>query len=156
MLRSLLLGLLLCCSLASCESTQQSALSRGNACLSVQDYDCAIEQYELALRSAPSSGHALTNLAWVLATAPAPAYRDGERAVDLAAEAVAVAEREGVLTENLGYLIALAVAHAEAGDFDAAVRTMDRVLELTDKSESSQGYEAKYEQYRASYLAGQP
>ena len=33
---------------------------------------------------------------------------------------------------------------------------MDRVLTLTPESESSQGYEAKYQQYRDSYLANRP
>ena len=150
------LALFLCFSLASCQSAEQSALSKGNACLSEQDYSCAIEQYELAVNSNPSSGHARTNLAWVLATAPTPHYRNGERAVQLATEAVAVAERQGVLTENLGYLVALAAAHGETGDFDRAVQTIDRVLSLVDESESSQGYTEKYRQYRASYLAKQP
>ena len=152
----LALCLLACGLLASCRGTQQSAILEGNSCLRAQDYGCAIEQYERAVDAAPSDGHALTNLAWVLATAPAPEYRDGERAVELATEAVAVAERDGVLTENLGYLVALAAAHAETGDFDQAVLVIDRVLALTPESESSQGYEEKYQRYRDSYSAKQP
>jgi tetratricopeptide (TPR) repeat protein len=75
----------------------------------------AIGDYERALAINPKSGGSHNNLAWLLATAPDPALRDGPRALRHARAAL-----------DLGcaaaWLDTLAAAHAECGDFEAAVR----------------------------------
>ncbi|MEM9744760.1 MAG: hypothetical protein AAF918_18920 [Pseudomonadota bacterium] len=77
----------------------------------------------LTLAAHNDTADALNQLAWVLATHKSDAVRDGERAVTLARRAVA-------LTRNASYLDTLAAAQAEAGEFDAAVRSQREALAL--------------------------
>jgi tetratricopeptide (TPR) repeat protein len=84
------------------------------------------EALEAALRLAPEDLMILNSLAWLLATCPDDAVRDGPRAVELAAKAVAGA---GDHPEPID---TLAAALAECGRFDEARR---REREAIDKSE---------------------
>jgi tetratricopeptide (TPR) repeat protein len=78
-------------------------------------YGEAIRDYERALAINPTSGGSHNNLAWLLATAPDPALRDGPRALRHA--------RAALKRGHIGsWLDTLAAAHAECGDFKAAVR----------------------------------
>ncbi|HWY75989.1 MAG TPA: hypothetical protein VN281_10250 [Verrucomicrobiae bacterium] len=76
----------------------------------------AISRYQAVLRAEPYSIQALNNLAWILATEPNAQFRDG-------IEAVRLAERATELSGGTNALVigTLAAAHAEAGQFDAAV-----------------------------------
>jgi hypothetical protein len=83
----------------------------------------AIPHYEAALKIAPASVDPLNNLAWVLATHPESIFRDGPRAVKLAARADQLAGgQEPAVTRTLG------AAYAEAGQFRAAIQTAQRAL----------------------------
>jgi predicted Zn-dependent protease len=75
----------------------------------------AIGDYERALAINPKSGGSHNNLAWLLATTPDPALRDGPRALRHAHAALK-------LGRTAAWLDTLAAAHAECGDFKAAVR----------------------------------
>lgn len=84
----------------------------------------AIEQYQSALQLNPQFTLALNNLAWVLATCPDPAFRNGARAVTLAREA-------GLTNDDpAAALDTLAAALAEAGQWEEAVSTARRGLDL--------------------------
>ena len=75
----------------------------------------AIRDYERALAINPKSGGSHGNLAWLLATTPDQALRDGPRALRHA--------RAALEQGRIGaWLDTLAAAHAECGDFKAAVR----------------------------------
>jgi tetratricopeptide (TPR) repeat protein len=95
----------------------------------------AADEYEAALKWARESdkrnvtGSALNNLAWIRATAPDSTLRDG-------AEAVRLAERSCSLTPNpdAGQLDTLAAAYAESGDFDRALETGNRALQLAESA----------------------
>lgn len=78
----------------------------------------AIPEYETALRLKPDWEPVLNNFAWLLATHPDEAVRDGAAAVRLARRAC---ELTGYT--NLWYLHTLAAAEAESGAFSDAVQT---------------------------------
>jgi len=85
----------------------------------------AVEQCRQVLAIKPDSTEALNNLAWLLATSPDSAVRNG-------AEAVRVAERACRLTkyQEVVPLGTLAAAYAEAGQFNEAVATGEKSLKL--------------------------
>jgi hypothetical protein len=88
-----------------------------------------IAGFREALRREPDATVALNNLAFLLATAPEPALRNG-------AEAVTYAEKACLQTgqTNLATLATLAAAYAEAGRFDDAVTTAQKTCKLATES----------------------
>ncbi len=78
---------------------------------------------ERSLEAAPASLPLRHLLARLLATAVEPSVRDGARALELARE---VFERAQTLT----HAETLAMAHAELGQFDAALEWQGRIIEL--------------------------
>jgi len=85
----------------------------------------AIAQWEMSLQIDPNDGNARNNLAWVLATYPDDAIRDGKRAVELAEKAVRLPGGEAPIV-----LRTLAAAYAEGGEFSKAIGTAQRAAEL--------------------------
>jgi tetratricopeptide (TPR) repeat protein len=85
----------------------------------------AIAQFREALRLRSDLLTVTNNLAWLLATGSDPRHRD-----PLAA--IALAERAAELTQyrDPAVLDTLAAAYASAGRFEAAVRIIDRALDL--------------------------
>ena len=95
----------------------------------------------------PESTQLLNALAWLLATAPDAALRDGQQAVKLASRACE-------LTNNQSHqmLDTLAAAQAEAGDFAAAAETAAAAANLAEKSgetEAAAGHRERMELYKA-------
>jgi len=92
--------------------------SLGSALGAGGDAAAAVRRYTRALDLNPDSPRALNNLAWIRATHPDGVLRDGTQAVKLA-------ERICELTRHqaAGALDTLAAAYAEAGRFDAAIKT---------------------------------
>ena len=93
----------------------------------VQDGDvrAGIEQWEISLQLNSDDGNALNNLAWVLATNPADATRDGKRAVELAMKATALPGGNVPIVFRT-----LAAAYAESGDFSKAIETAQHAIDL--------------------------
>ncbi len=89
----------------------------------------ALNHFRFATRLAPQSADAWNQLAIVLATDPRSELRDGRKAVETGKKAC-------VLTQfkNPGMLETLAVAYAEAGDFQAALDDLDRAEKLNATS----------------------
>jgi tetratricopeptide (TPR) repeat protein len=88
-------------------------------------YEEAIRFYLAALKAKPDQDGILNNLAWLLASCPDAAFRNGPEAVRLATRAC----------ELTGYakplvIGTLAAAQAEAGDFPAAIATAERAAAL--------------------------
>ena len=86
-------------------------------------YDEAISDYELTLEFDEDNSLAYNNYAWLLATCPDGNVRDGDRAVRFG-------ERACELTnwENYSFLETLAAAHAQNGDFTAAIRRQSQCI----------------------------
>jgi len=112
-------------------------------------YEEGVAHLEAAMKANPRDAGVANNLAWVLATCPEAKFRDGRRAVELARQ---VCEATGFRVPTL--LDSLAAAYAEAGDFDNAVTTAARALELarSDPAASAQPIEARLRLFKA----GQP
>lgn len=106
-------------------------LNRGWAYELKGEYKSANADYTAILAGNPNDVLALNNSAWLRATCPVEEFRDGKAAVKFAKRACELTgNREG------GYLDTLAAAHAEAGDFSAAVKTQELAL-------ADQGYARK-------------
>lgn len=109
-------------------------------------YPEARDHLRAAFELAPESAEVQNNLAWFLATCPVDALRDGREAVSLAERAVrAKHERDPA------FLDTLAAAHAEAGDFQAAVRCQRRAAALAPDRER-----ASYRENLELYLHNKP
>ena len=88
-------------------------------------YAEAIRFYQAALKAQPDQEGVLNNLAWLLATCPDAAFRNGPEAVRLGSRAC---ELTGYAKPLL--IGTLAAAQAEAGDFPAAIATAQRAAAL--------------------------
>ena len=87
------------------------------------EWERAIEDYHEAIRLQPKLVNAHNNLAWLLATCPVDALRNGQEAVEHATWACNATSWS---TPNC--LGTLAAAYAEVGDFDQAVRWHEHAL----------------------------
>jgi tetratricopeptide (TPR) repeat protein len=112
----------------------------------------AIDQLREALRlmhgvsATNASLMCANNLAWILATYPDAKLRNGSEAVRLATEAC---EADGY--KQLTLLDTLAVALAEAGKFDEAIRTSQRLIRLAaDQPSQVEAIKARIKLYQAS------
>jgi len=80
------------------------------------DWPEAVAHYRRALEFDPDLIEAANNLAWILSTAPDASLRDGTEALHWATRAA-----DATRHQSAAILGTLAAAHAENGDFDAAV-----------------------------------
>ena len=97
---------------------------------------------------APQSVPALNNLAWIFATYPDPAFRDGAKALELAEAASEFSGRN-----NPVILRTLAAADANAGQFSRAIEVGQLALSLTDRQSSLAN---SLQQEIAGYEASEP
>jgi tetratricopeptide (TPR) repeat protein len=102
---------------------EQTHYNLGNALLAEGEVGGAIAEMQTALDLQPANPGFQNALAWLLATAPQPALRDGPRAVQLATEA----SRAGIGPAGLR---TLAAAYAQAGRYLDAVQTARQALDI--------------------------
>src|ERR1039458_6811255 len=89
-----------------------------NALLQKGRAEESVTHYQAALAILPEHPRLLSNLAWVLATSPQAAVRNGPRAVELAQQALRLSGGN-----DPSILTTLAAAYAEAGRFPEAIAT---------------------------------
>ena len=120
---------------------------RGTCYLGKGDYDRAISHYRQALRLRGDWPVVLNNLAWILATHEDTEIRDGAQAVRLAEQACQL-EDSKVPTS----LDTLAAAYAEIGQFERAVKTAERAVQLARNAGEEQlarDIQGRLQSYRA-------
>lgn len=77
----------------------------------------------------PDRFEAQNNLAWLLATSPDETVRNGEEAIKLAKRACELTSYRATVCVGT-----LSAAYAEAGDFDAAIKTSELACSMAEKS----------------------
>jgi len=100
---------------------------------------------EKALALEPDESGVLNNLAWLLATSPDDAIRDGKRAIELARKAC-----EETNWKQAHIISTLAAGYAEAGDFAEARKYSQQAVESEG---SSPEVKKQLEGELASYVA---
>lgn len=94
----------------------------------------AVERYREALRYSPGDPFVRMQLAWMLATHPDDAIRNGSEAVTVAEPLVEMAR--GLSARALDVM---AAAQAEAGTMEAAIRTAEQALQLAGQESNPSG-----------------
>jgi Tfp pilus assembly protein PilF len=122
---------------------------RSDAEISIGDHKAALGDLEKALVLQADDSGVLNNLAWLLATSPEEAIRDGKRAIELATKACEVTK-----WEQPHIISTLAAAHAETGDFDAARKYSAQAVEAD--ADSPPEVRQQLEGELANYRAGKP
>lgn len=124
---------------------------RGDMHLFSGKHDKAIADFEKALELDPADSGVLNNYAWTLATSPYPNIRDGEKAVELASRACELTQHE------LPHILStLAAAHAEAGEFEEAVKRSEEAVAKAEENGSLAGYDGQLQAELNCYKSGQP
>jgi len=155
---------------------------RGIARVYQKDYDGAIEDYTMALKIKPGYAEALNNRgfawvkkgniekalvdfsraieldpyfldaynskAWILATSSDKRYRNGKQAVELAKNAVKIAE-------TLDSLDTMSAAYAANGQFDEAIASQKKVIELVVRQNRTDEMDS-YLDHLVNYKAHKP
>ena len=127
----------------SIPKTQATSAARAAAWQKQKDYGKTIADYDEAIRINPRYAWAFNNLAWLLATCPDPKIRDGKKAIELANQACELSE-----WKDAYHVDTLATAHAEAGDFDAAVKWETKALTLYAAGKNREGGHARLKLYQ--------
>jgi tetratricopeptide (TPR) repeat protein len=91
----------------------------------------AMDAWQRSLEIKPDQLYVLNNLAWLLATTPDAALRDGAKAVALAKQAGALGGEGNPMTPHT-----LAAAYAETGSYGLAAATARRGLELATEQKN--------------------
>jgi tetratricopeptide (TPR) repeat protein len=121
------------------------------AALAEHDLTSAERYLRDGLKHAPNHPGLANTLAWILATSPNDAQRNGSEAVALAERACALTQRQ-----QHQYLDTLAAAYAEVGRFDDAVKTIKEALDRLKEGGGDEATTAAYQARLALYERKQP
>jgi tetratricopeptide (TPR) repeat protein len=133
------------------ESDDMAYSNRSVANAALGRFDSAVRDGRRAVELNPKSASARNNLAWILATARDPEIRDGDDSVRHATRACELTE-----WKDAGNLDTLAAAHAEAGDFDSAIRVTRQALETVRASGGAPELIAVFQAHLAAFESNEP
>jgi len=106
---------------------------------------------EAGMLDCPDSSWIANTYAWALATLPVDSLRNGEKAVGLAMRALSLSETE----DDPSFLDTLAVAQAEAGNFEGARASAEQALRLAKRQgKLPPGTIAEMEKHLEGFRAG--
>lgn len=100
--------------------------ARGQASQQIGDFRGAMADFDQCLKLRPGDPRATLALAWLLATCPDAAMRDGHKALRLATELC-----DPILCSTPETLNALAAAYSELGDFGRAETLLERAVAMS-------------------------
>jgi len=126
-----------------------AAVRRGQANEALGHYDLSLADYNRVISLKPMIGSralAKSARAWVLATCPNAALRNGKQAVEDAKAACNLTS-----FGKWDYIDTLAAAYAEAGDFDSAIKFEQKAISRTNDPEDIKGAQmrlALYQQHK--------
>ena len=121
-----------------------------NALMSKGQVAQAIQHWEAALAVQPNMVGPQVGLAWVMATCPLPALRDGPDALVLAEKATQLTGGRDPMA-----LRALAAAFGENGQFDNAVAAVQRAIQIANL-QGNTGFASSLQPQLKAYQSGQP
>ena len=124
-----------------------SRRGRSDAEISIGDHGAALADLEKAHALKPDDTGVLNNLAWLLATSPDDAIRNGARAIELATKACEKTE-----WKQPHIISTLAAGYAETGDFDTARKYSRQAVE----GEEAEEMRAQLRKELESYEVGKP
>ncbi len=104
----------------------------GDSFLRAGSQTIAIAEYERAIQISEHDALGRNNLAWLLATSSDASVRDGNRAIELAKQAVRLSRGK-----DPNHLRTLAAAFAESGSFSEAKETARRALQAAEIQHNS-------------------
>lgn len=116
---------------------------RGFARQNLGDLDAAVADYTEAIRLDSENADAFNNLAWLKATCCDDKFRDGNLAVKLATKACELTE-----WQSGDCIDTLAAAHAEAEDWENAVRRQEQAIELSADGANKEAGKSRLERYK--------
>ncbi|MEX0641617.1 MAG: tetratricopeptide repeat protein [Pirellulales bacterium] len=139
-------------SLALAPDQPDAYTQRGNLSAEQGEFDGAINYYQQALEIDTNWGEAHRSLAWLWATCPNPRYRSPEQALAAAEQARTLAPPGDSFV-----LDTAAAAHANAGQFEDAIRMQEQAIAAAppDLVEQMQQRLALYQQGEP-FRSGQP
>lgn len=115
-----------------------AACARGQACQQTGDFRGAVKDYDHCRKKKPGDPRATLALAWLLATCPDGAVRDGRKALLLATDLC-----DPVLCSTPETLNALAAAYSELGEFGKAETLLERAVALSHFAPEFRGASAR-------------
>ena len=122
--------------------------NRGFAWVKKGNLAKALEDFSRAIELEPYFLDAYNSRAWILATSADKQYRDGKQAVELAKKAVEI-------NETVDSLDTMSAAYAANGQFDEAIASQKKVIELMIQQNRTDGLDP-YIDHLKNYKAHKP